>query len=346
MATTLSAPSLRPWRQLEITYLVPEGSTVEEDEVVVRFDPKTFENDYRIAYNALAVARADANRKQAERKAQQFILEANRQSAAVTLAASRNQLAKLEFIAPRLSEIRRLELKRDELLARKISRKLASIAVIQEEERNHTDILIEQAKHKLKEAQETIEKLNVKASTEGFVIYDRGWRAVKPREGSAKYPGEAVARISDLSAMRVKLQVGEIQSQRLREGQHAEVVVSSLSGEPVTGKVARVARRATPTKAGSSIKQVQVIVELDSTMAGYTSGLSAHVRIFVKKVREALVAPIDCVFDQDSLYVVYVREGTRFVPRRVNLTARNADFAVIEGDLESGSEIALHPPAH
>lgn len=326
--------------------MVPEGSTVKKDEVVVRFDPKPFESDYRSAFNALAVARADANRKQAEQKAQQFILEADRQSAAVSLAVSRIQLAKLEFVAPRLSEIRRLELKRDKLRAEKISRKLASIAAIQEEERTHADILIEQAKHKLKEAEETIEKLNIRASTEGIVIYDRGWRAVKPREGSTKYPGEAVVRISDLSAMRVKLQVGEIQSQRLKEGQHAEVVISSLSAEPVTGKVVRVARRTTPSKTGSSKKQVQVIVELDSTMTGYTSGLSARVRIFVKKVNEALVAPIDCVFDQDSLHVVYVREGSRFVSRRINLTARNADFAVIEGDLESGSELALRPPLH
>lgn len=345
-ATTLTAPSLRYWRQLEITYLAPEGSTVKKGEVVVRFDPKPFENDYRSAHNALALARAVANRKQAERKAQQYILEADRQSVATALAVSRIQLAKLEFLAPRLREIKRLELKRDELQARKISRKLASVAAIQEEERTHTDILIKQAEQKLKEAEETIEKLSVGASTDGIVIYDRGWHPVKPHEGSAKYPMEAVARISDLSTMQVKLHVSEIQSQRLKEGQHAEVVISSLSADPVMGTVARVARRATPLKTGSSIRRVQVIVELDSTRSGFTSGLSARVRIFVKKSYEALIAPVDCVFDQDSLHVVYVREGTRFVSRHVDLTARNSDFAVIEGDLEAGAELALRPPPH
>ena len=343
-ATTLTAPRPRYWWELEISYLAAEGSAVKKDEVVVRFDTQPFENDYRSAFNALAIARADANKKQAERKAQQFMLEADRESARTAAAISRLQLAKLEFVAPRLREIKRLEMERDELRTKKISRKLESMAAIQKEERAHTDILIKQAEQKLNQAEESIKKLSIRAPTAGIVIYDRGWRAVKPRAGGAKYPGEPVLRIPDLSVMQVTLQVDEIQSQGLKEGQHAEVVISSLSMEPISGKVARVATRATPLEAGSSVKQVEVIVELDSTRSGFTTGLSARVRIFVEKRPEALVAPLDCVFQQDSLHVVYMRQGKRFVPRRVRLSARNSDFAVIEGDLEAGAELALRRP--
>ncbi len=343
-ATTLTAPRLRYWRELEISYLVAEGSAVKKDEVVVRFDTQPFENDYRIAYNELAIARADANKKQAERKAQQFLLEADRESARAAAAISRLQLAKLEYVAPRLRKIKRLEMERDELRTKKISKKLESMAAIQKEERTHTDILIRQAEQKLDEAEESIKKLSIRAPTAGIVIYERGWRADKPREGGAKYPGEAVLRLPDLSVMQVTLQVDEIQSQGLKEGQHAEVVISSLSTDPISGKVARVAPRARPLKTGSRVKQVEVVVELDSTRSGFTTGLSARVRIFLEERTEALVAPLDCVFQQDSLHVVYVRSGKRFVPRRVNLAARNSDFAVLEGDLSAGAELALRRP--
>ena len=343
-ATTLTAPRLRYWRELEISYLAAEGSAVKKDEVVVRFDTQPFENDFRIAYNELAIARADANKKQAERNAQQYLLEADRESARAAVAISRLQMTKLEYVAPRLREIKRLEMERDELRTKKISKKLESMAAIQKEELAHTDILIKQAEQKLKEAEESIEKLSIRAPTAGIVIYDRGWRSDKPREGGAKYPGEAVLRIPDLSVMQVTFQVDEIQSQGLKEGQHAEVVISSLSTDPISGKVARVAPRAKPLKAGSRVKQVEVIVELDSISSGFTTGLSARVRIFVEKRSEALVAPLDCVFQQDSLHVVYLRQGKRFVPRRVNLAARNSDFAVIEGDLAAGAELALRRP--
>lgn len=343
-ATTLTAPTLRKWRQLEITYLTPEGSSVEKDEVVVRFDPQPFENDHRTAYNALAIARADANKKQAELRAQQFMLEADRESANAAAAVSRLQLGRLEFVAPRLREIKRLEMERNELRSEKTSRKLASIAEILKEERAHADILIKQAERKLKEAEETIRKLSIRAPTAGIVIYERGWRAVKPQEGGAKYPGEAVVRIPDPSVMQVKVQVGEIQAQQLKEGQHAEVVISALRREPVTGRVARVAKRAVPLKKGSRVKQVEVIVELDSTTSAFKSGLSARARIFAERVPEALVAPLDCVFEQDSTYVVHVREGKRFTSRRVKLKARNSDYAVIEGNLEAGDELALRKP--
>ena len=343
-ATTLTAPRLRYWRELEIAYLAEEGSAVKKDEVVVRFDTQPFENDYRNAYNALEIARADANKKQAERRAQQFLLEADRESARAAAAISRLQLAKLEFVAPRLREIKRLEVERDELQTKKISRKLESMAAIQKEERAHTDILIKQAEQKLIEAEESIKKLSIRAPTAGIVIYARGWRNDKPREGAAKYPGEAVMKIPDLSVMQVTLQVDEIQSQGLKEGQHAEILISSLSTEPISGKVARVASRAKPLKSGSRVKQVEVIVELDSTRSGLTTGLTARVRIFVEKRSEALVVPLDCVYQQDSSHVVYMRQGTRFVPRRVNLAARNSDFAVIEGDLAAGAELAMRRP--
>ena len=312
--------------------------------MVVIFDSTPFESTYRNALNKLAIAHADANKKQAERLAQQFILEADRQTATAAAAVSRLQLARLQFVSPRLREIKRLELKRDGLRAEKIRKRIASIAAIQESERTQTDILIRQAERELKEAEETINKLSVRASTEGIVIYDRGWHAVKPREGSAKYPGETVARIPDLSTMQVKLHVGEIQSQGLKEGQNAEITVTTLSAEPVTGKVARVARHAVPWKTGSNVKQVEVIVELDSTRIGYTTGLSARVRIFLTDGTLALAVPLDCVFERDSLHMVYVRHGDKFVSRRVNLTARNSDFAVVEGDLEAGTELAMGSP--
>ena len=343
-ATTLTAPVLGSWRKLEITYLAPEGSAVKKGDVVVIFDSTPFESAYRNALNKLAIAHADANKKQAERLAQQFILEADRQTATAAAAVSRLQLAKLQFVSPRLREIKKLELKRDGLQAEKIRKRLASIAAIQESERTQTHILIRQAERELKAAEETINKLSVRASTEGIVIYDRGWHAVKPREGSAKYPGETVARIPDLSTMQVKLHVGEIQSQGLMEGQNAEITVTTLSAEPVTGKVARVARRAVPWKTGSNVKQVEVIVELDSTRIGYTTGLSARVRISLTDGTMALAVPLDCVFERDSLHMVYVRHGDKFVSRRVNLTARNSDFAIVEGDLEAGTELAMGPP--
>ena len=343
-STRLTAPRLGNWRKLEITYLAPEGSVVKKGEVVARFDSQPFEVAYRNAYNTLGIARADANKKQSERKAQQFILEADRRSAAAAAAVTRLQLAKLEFLAPKLREIKRLELKRDQLRSEKISKRIASNAAIQQEERTHTEILIQQAERKFEAAEEAIKGLSVRAPIDGIVIYDRGWHAVKPREGSTKYPGEAVVRIPDLSVMQVRLQVSEIQSRRLKAGQQAIVVVSSLSTQPVMGSVARVAKRAAPLKTGSDVKRVEVIVELDSVRTGYTAGLSARVRIFVTKRIEGLVAPLDCIFEQDSLAVVYVQDGKEFIARRVQVTARSSDFAVIEGDLVAGTELALQRP--
>lgn len=344
VSQAILTPRTQNWQQIEIAYIIPEGTPVKKDDVVVQFDPQTYETQRANALATLDMARADATKKEAELTAERLILEANMESSKATAAISRLQVAKLEFVAPRLREIKRLEMQRDELKASKISKKLAGIEAIQKEERAHVQIKIKQAKRKLKQAEDTIKKLTIKAPTDGIVVYQNGWRGVKPQEGDAKYPGEPIAKIPNLSVMQVKIQVGEIAAQKLKKGQTAEIDISSLENAKITGKVSRVAKRARPIQKGSKIKQVEVIVELDTTQANFTPGLSAEVRILTGQEQKGLVAPLECIFQKDSLDVVYIKNGAKFEPRPVTLSEKNANFAIIEGNLTDGAQLALQEP--
>ena len=344
VSQAIVTPRTRNWQQMEIAYLIPEGTAVKKDDVVVQFDPQTYEAQRTNALATLEMARADATKKEAELTAERLILEANMESAKATAAISRLQVAKLEFVAPRLREIKRLEMQRDELKASKISKKLAGIDAIQKEERAHVQLKIKQAQNKLKQAEDTIEKLTIKAPTDGMVVYDTGWRGTKPQEGDAKYPGEPVAKIPNLSVMQIKLQVGEIAAQKLKKGQPAQIDISSLENARITGKVSRVAKRARPIQKGSKIKEVEVIVELDTTQTNFTPGLSAEVSIFTGQEQTGLVAPLECIFQKDSLDVVYVKKGATFEAHPITLSEKNANFAILQGDLTEGALLALREP--
>lgn len=344
VSQAIITPRTKNWQKIEIAYLIPEGTPVKKDDVVVQFDPQMYETERTNALATLEMARADANKKEAELTAERLILEANMASAKATAAISRLQVAKLEFVAPRLREVKRLEMQRDELKASKISKKLAGIEAIQKEERAHVQIKIKQAKRKLKQAEDTIEKLTVKAPTDGIVVYQTGYQRTKPQEGDSKYPMEPVAKIPNLSIMQIKLQVGEIAAQKLKKGHPAEINISSLENAKITGKISRIAKRARPIQKGSKIKQVEVIVELDTTQASFTPGLSAEVRIITGEEQKGFVAPLECIFQKDSLDVVYIKEGTTFKSHPVTLSEKNANFAMLEGNLTEGAQLALREP--
>lgn len=345
VAQTLLTPRTKDWRQIKIAYLAPEGTVVQKEDIVIKLDPQSFENDRLNALNTLDMARADAQKKEAELTAERLILQADMESAKASAAISRLQVAKLEFVAPRLREITSLEMKRNELRVKKISKRLTAIEGIQKEERAHVQIKIQQATRKLKQAEDALEKLILKAPTSGVVVHEYSrWRGRKPQEGDAMYPGEAIAKIPDLSIMQIKLQVGEIAAQKLKKDQLAQINISSLENASITGKITRVAKRAQPIKKKSKVKQVEIIVELDTTRADFTPGLSANVHIMIGEQPNALVAPLECIFQQDSLQIVYVQKGSQFESYPVTLEEQNTNYVVIKGNIKAGAQLALQAP--
>jgi hypothetical protein len=153
-----------------------------------------------------------------------------------------------------------------------------------------------------------------------------------------------VIKIPDLSVMQVKLQVGEIPAQKLKKDQRVEIVISSLDHPDFTGKITRVDKRAKPVKKGSRVKQVEVVVQIDSASANVVPGLSARVRIFVEERPDALVVPLDCVFKKDSTRVVYVKQARDFVIRDVKVVTQIVNFAVLDAEIDGGDQLALQEP--
>ena len=342
---TLTCP--RVWPQPKIAFLVPEGARVEKDELVVQLEAKQIELNHANALRELEMARSQAQKKEAELNMERFRLQSQLQSAEAAAAIGQLQLPRLEFVAPRIRELRTLELARSDLQMQKLRKKLAGLEAIQTEERTHFQLKIKQERNKLDKAQEALDKLQLRAPVAGLVVYDNNRSTGKKvQKGDAVRPRMSVARIPDLRIMQVKVKIGETETQKLEEGQTAEIMVPSLGDLRLDGRVAHIDRMAKPIRRDSKIKKVEVIVEIDSVDVHLTPGVTARAEIVVEEVDQAMVVPLECVFERDSLEVVYVRRARNFAVCEVEVTHKNADFAVIQGELEEGEELALHEPSH
>ena len=342
-AHTLSCPQI--WPQPEIAFLVLEGTSVAKDELVVRLEAKQIELDYLNARREVEISRSESQKKDAELNLERFRLESDMKSAEAAAVIAELQLPRLEFVAPRVRKMKSLELEKSALQIEKLRRKLAALEGIQKEERIHWQLKIQQAQNKLDKSREALGKLELKAPVDGVVLHASNWATGKKvQQGDAVYARMPIARIPDLSIMQVKLQIGETETQKLEEGQKAEIVIPSLGDRGFKGKVSHIARMAKPIRRDSRVKKVEVIVEIDSAEVALAPGLTARSSIIVEEMSEVMVVPLECVFARDSLEVVYVRRGRAFVPCEVKIPHQNADFAVIQGELEEGEELALQEP--
>jgi hypothetical protein len=73
-------------------------------------------------------------------------------------------------------------------------------------------------------------------------------------------------------------------------------------------------------------------------------GLLADVEIIVEKIPNAINVPAQAVFEREGRYVVFVKEGNRFVMRTIKLMKRSENTMVIAEGLKAGDEIALTDP--
>lgn len=342
----LLAPRVRGYRQLEISYLATEGSYLQKDDIVVEFNSEPFRASLEQALGALETARSELAMLDAEQESRIAQLESQIKRSEASIESSRLKLAELEFVAPREREIRELQIERSAIEAAKSRKKLESIREVHREERSQHLLRIRQEESKCEEARANMEQLVLRAPVAGYVQYGDNRMtdsAIKP--GDNVFAGWPVATIPDISSMQVILQLSETQVQNMETGQAVEVVLESLDGMKLAGKVSWVAQVARPVSRNSNVKTVEVEVTIDETARGLVPGLTAGCTIIKQKVEDALVVPLETVFEQDSARVVYALAGSEFAMKKVELGARGDNFAVVLSGLEGGEKLALRQPA-
>lgn len=331
--------------QPEIANLAPEGSFARKGDIVVELEAEEVMVKYRQARDDVEIARAEAQKKEAELNLQRLLLESQIKSDEASLKTARLQMARLEFEAPTTREIKQLEIKEQELMVERNQKKLVSLAKIRKEEMSHMELRIKQAQNQLKQSKDFLDKLLLKSPTDGIVVYERSWMTgEKVQEGDALYPNMPVVKIPDLSGMQANLKVGETDAQKIEVGQIAVISIPILGEVEIPGRVSRVDQMAQPIKRGSKIKRVEVIVELDTTFSSLVPGLTATVSIEIMKSEGGMSVPRECLFEKDAVKFVYALRDRRFVPLPIEIAQQNDDFLFIRGDLQATEEIALRKP--
>ncbi len=342
-AQVLQTPMV--WPAPTVSYLIEEGSTVIKGDVIAEFTQTQIENEYLNAQDEVEAARADSIKTEAELSLQLLMYESQFLSANAAAEAAKLQLARIEFEAPRTQEIKRLEIAQFELEAERARKNLSSLQTIQTEERTNAALRIKQAQNKVNRAQEQLAQLTLRAPYDGIVVY--GINPItdeKVQEGTTLYPRMPVAKIPDLSVMQVKMQISEIDAQKLANGMPSRITIPSLDNLHFTGKVTRVDRVAKPISRGSKVKKVEVIVELDSTLHALRPGITATVDVIVREIPNMMPLPFETVFERDSVRLVYVKNSDSFDPQPVASLYQDEDFMLVYGNVQEGQELALTEP--
>jgi hypothetical protein len=269
----LGPPQIPETWEYKIADLAPEGRSVPAGTPVVRFD--TAELERQLLEKS---AERDSAEQEIAKKRTELALARGEAEVALAEAEARQRKAALEAqVPPELSS-------RSELEGAKADLALADKEVAYRRERLHQEARSgaaelgalsdkrDRAAARLREVQQSIEKMTVRAPRAGTVIYVADRNGQKKRIGDSCWQMQKVVELPDLGRMSARGEVSEADVGRLAVGQKVRIALDALPDLPVVGRLDSV-DRAVREERGKERSEGKVIA-LDVSLPGALPGTS------------------------------------------------------------------------
>jgi HlyD family secretion protein len=195
---------------------------------------------------------------------------------------------------------------------------------------------------KMRQVQEQRGRMALVAPHDGVFVAGRGWDGEKFKTGSQLWRGQEIGSLPDLSKMETLARVLETEMIGIAVGTPATVVLDAYPARHFAGKVKTLAAVAAPIEQNSPVKYFDVTIELEqSDPAILKPGLRARTLLAAKKQEDVIAVPNQAIFRKGDEVWVMVATGGTFEKRPVTLGDRSPTRTVVQAGLTPGESIAL-----
>lgn len=240
---TLGPPNIRRMWTFKIESLAPENTHVSAGDVLIKFDGERQRRellDYKSKLDA-ALKQKDQAILENAAKEQELVL-------AVAEAKKNRDIAKqkADIVDASHSDIERqkqiAELNITTTLLEFAKQKLSQHHVLTALNLEVQDARIANAKSKVKQTRDAIEKLQLRAPADGIVIYIADYENNKPAVGETVYMGKTLMRLPSLDKLAVKAEIDESNIALIELGQKVRVILDDHPEKAFTGVLSDIGR--------------------------------------------------------------------------------------------------------
>ena len=200
----------------------------------------------------------------------------------------------------------------------------------------------------LESAKETLRHTIMRAPIPGMVVLCEGYRGGerrKPRIGDTVHQNQPLVYLPDVSKMIVKTKIREIDLYKVSLDMPVTITVDAYPDTYLSGKVKSIGVLAqSHQEVPSADKFFHILIEVNEGNWRLRPGMTARVEIACADVKDALVVPVQAVFEDSGKTFCYVERGTRFEKRQIEIGRIGIDLAEIKAGLKRGERVAISPP--
>ena len=333
--------------QFRIVRIVEEGKLVEEGDFLMEFDTSSISTN-------LVTQTANFQNIQEQRQQQRGNSDISLKNLRLQVEKARSDLEKTEeqlsAQAELLSgvEVEQMRIQRDsqrfnlEMLEKKFE-------YATESDQLQLQVLRNQEKTRRGQMDDLLDAMDlytVRAPVAGVVIYKRDWNNEAKEVGSNVSPQEVVMEIPDLSTIRARIQVDELDSGKVKAGQDVSITVDSVQGRSFAGKVTSVGTILKQASYDRPQKIMEIYVDLTNLdVKTLRPGMSLRAQIRVGEYQQAVVIPMTSIEGRDGRSFIQVfNDNTKKADwREVRLRTNDGQTAVVESGVDAGERIRIRP---
>jgi HlyD family secretion protein len=334
---------------LVLQELAPPGSMVKKGDVVAEFDRENMllrVEDYRSSVSQQA---ANFKKMQAELK---MFRENHRQTIATAKAALEKARLDMKTV-PVLSDIDaervKLALEEAEAQYKQLLSEVKYVEISEKAQLRNAELDLKASQLELRRSEQNADQMVSKAAIDGMVVMQsmlRGSEFGQIQEGDQLFPGQLFMQIVDTRTMVVNATINQADAERVRIGQKAMVRFDAYPGLELPAHVRAVAA---VTKTGgfraNYLKEIPVVLKLDAVDPRVIPDLSVSVDVVLDAEEAPASIPLAAVFREEGANpFVFVREGTAWVRREIELGLASYTHAAVRSGLRPGEVVALEIP--
>lgn len=333
--------------EAKITWLPPEGTLVQVGERLAELDSTTILTRIKDAEERLVTAENEIVRTSSQQEGQlrDLQVELSRlwlayEKAKVEARLPADVLPRREYQEKQYT-LEKTKTEYENQLAKIAQKKREFAADLQVKtiEKQRTENQLEIAKAGLKGMQ-------IKAPTEGMVLYTDHWNERRKLQvGDVVWGGLPILSLPDLSEMEVIAQVNEVDGPKLSIGNKARIILDSYPDIEITGTVKDISQTAAKASWQAKAKVFTVVFALDRTLVGQMKpGMSAQVAVIIGTSGQQLLIPrAAAAFTPDAVTVTRIEGEKERRPLVVTILAADAiHYAVAaNGALQEGDRILI-----
>ncbi len=187
--------------------------------------------------------------------------------------------------------------------------------------------------------------LEVKAPKPGLVIYsyDRFGKKIKAGSTISRWRPQ-IAELPDLSSMLSKTFINEIDISKIKVGQSVKVGIDAFPEKSFDGEVITVANIGQVIPDGDA-KVFEVSIKINGTDKDLRPAMTTSNIINTAQLQEVLYVPLECIFSNDSLNFVFLRDGSHdYTKQIVELGISNENHVQLLDGVSENEELLMNIP--